>query len=629
MRTKIQTFNFTNTDFIKYWTESHNILFREVTLTDVSVIRETLAFRYRYLNGWGWGSISEPWREIRWKRVSEGKKSISFIGDIRLDNEKKHLFEVKMKCRKNEYTIGEWTFSGIGIEFEALTEIPFAMEIEIGLPLNDVFKKAYIQDLYTPEKCSSMTDGWKLRPGIWQCQRSPFDFLTFERGTFLTRINSLTQLFSSTGEYDGKGPLLKYKYTMESCCKWKTAELSFLFNQGKNDPIREQDLWCEIFLSESARFRAESGVKNEEVIPMANIPIDGGTPGCNPENDRKIQGKFNDFAAETIALCKEMNFKRVLVGSPWVSYRSRGMFVKTQPDLIYDSRCGIIDFEIADEYGGRKALRDFCDKAHKKGIEVFLWYPGFHLANHSRHLTEHPEWIIRKHDGSAYTYVYFHLTAISPRLEVQKYFIENLKNLKDDCGFDGLWLDSYGFSFHTLDFSKKQGVSNAAEGIAAVRRLQEIGFKIINEDFAPFGARGSGEAMLFKGQEEAAVETSIFTYYKNIPAVLEDNSYFRFLANKAPLTIAARHIPENKKETISRWNSAFNEAVKFMMHRTLLPRKQGVLWRNNDNNVEILFTYKNITFRQAGNAVITDLISRKSGQDVLLHKNRIYKIEYK
>lgn len=628
----MSTFDFTEKDSLKYKKDKHGICLAGMSLNGVSVLGKSFSFHYRYLDQWGWSNNSAPWKEIVWNNVSEKKDSISFIGDIRRNDDPKNLFNIKMTIRKNSCSFGGKNFSGIGVEFQALSEIPFAMEIEVGVPLSKMFRESYVQDLYTADKCSSISEKWAgVRSGNWQWQRSPFDFYTSDKGVLLSRINSLDQLFSSGAELDGNSPFLKYKYTLESCSKWKTPELSFLFCRGTFDQIARKDLWGEIFLSESARFRKQVNVREEEVLPMANIPIDGGTPGCNPLKDRRIQGTFDEFAEEAISICEKMNFKRMLVGSPWISYRSKGMFVKTQPDLVYDSRCGIIDFEIAKEYGGRNAFRIFCDKAHEKGIEVFVWYPGFHLANHSHHLTEHPEWIIRKHDGSPYTYVFFHLTAISPRLEVQKYFLDNLKTLKKDCGFDGLWLDSYSFSFQTLDYSRKQGVSDAREGILMIKRLQDLGFKVINEGYAPFGIRGDGEAMFFKGQEEAAVETSLFTYYKNIPEILKDDSYFRFLANKAPLTLAARHIPKKMQKTISVWNKAFNSVEKFMQHRKLLENNRGVLWSGRQN-VKILFSYADMNFDLENDAVITDLISGKKqipGKSIFIPRLSIYKIEYK
>ncbi|MFA6717165.1 MAG: hypothetical protein WCS27_17435, partial [Victivallaceae bacterium] len=511
-------FALSETDAIEYGIENNNLRFAGMALNGMGVLRDSLKFHYRCLDGWGEANYLAPQRKLIWTEMPESGDGVAFSGNITGNRDPERVFKLRMLVSRDTFSLHNREFTGISIRFAALSEIPFAMELEMSLPLSGMFKRAYIQDLYTADKCSSIDKNWPgFCWGIWQCQRSPFDFFGSDKGVLLTRLSSLTQLFSSKGNWEVGGPLLKYKFTLESESKWQSPALSFLVCREAMDQTMEKNLWSGIFLAESAGFRRASGIKAEKPLPMANIPIDGGTPGCNPPEAMKPQGKFDAFAAKAIALCEEMNFKRMFVGSPWISYRTLGTPVKTQPNLIYDSRCGIIDFEIAEEFGGRDAFRIFCNQAHERGIEVFVWYPGFHLANHSAYLTQHPEWIIRKADGSPYTYVYFHITAISPRAEVQKYFLENLRQLKQDCGFDGLWLDSYALSFHTLDFSRKQGVSEAEAGISMVKRLQDLGFKVINESYAPFGCRGDGEAMFFKGQEDAALDTCLFTYYKNLP----------------------------------------------------------------------------------------------------------------
>ncbi|MDD2709028.1 MAG: hypothetical protein PHV34_13665 [Verrucomicrobiae bacterium] len=537
-----------------------------------------------------------------------------------------------MIARACQCFINEKCFAGIGLRFEALQQIALPLELEIGLPLHKRFSRHHVQDLYTPQKCGVMGEQWQgARWGIWQGMRSPFDLFTSESNVLLVRLGELAGMFSSGGEWiQGKGPLFRYRYTLDSETRWKCAEWSLLLHQEKMDLEGQKDLWCEIFLAESERFRKAAGVKREEVLPMANIPIDGGTPGCAPKLHLKMQGRFDIFAEKTLSLCDKLNFRRIMVGSPWISYRSLGMKVKALPSITYDSRCGILDFKIASQYGGREAFRIFCDKAHEKNMEVFVWYPGFHLANHSNYLSKHPEWIIRKADGSPFTWVYFHITAISARIEAQRHFINLLKRLKKDCHFDGLWLDSYNsMPFMSLDFSRKQGVANTADAIAMVKRLQDIGLKIINEGYSPFGARGDGESMFFLGQEEMAVETSLFTYYKNNPAILKDHAYFRFLANKAPLTVAAKYLPKGKMKKIGEWNRAFNQAVKHMIHRHLLKNKRGVIWRD-EKGVEILFAYRNFQHKLLQRASVIDLISDKlikCKKSMGAKKMKIYKID--
>ena len=587
-----------------------------------------ISCRYRFLF-----ADPQPWKELAWSNVVEQTHGARAVGTLDINPAKR--FPVTMHVRDCDTDLAGRHFSGVGIRLAAESTNAFPVEIELILSLAQGDWRYYVQDLYTRQKAGEAS---RLPAAVsysnWQAKRSPLDFAAGSRGVYLARIDSLTHMFSSGAEFvPGKGLVLHYKFTCPSAAKWRTPELSMLLCKDRLDAAEQKDLWCEMFLQESQRFRSQAGIRREEVLPMANIPVDGGTPGCAPRDQLKVRGTFDEFAAETLSLCTKLNYRRVLIGSPWISYRTEGMTVKAMSTVTYDSRCGTIDVEVSPRYGGRAALRRFCDAAHARSIEVFAWYPAFHLANCSRYLTEHPEWIIRKPDGSPFTMSYFHITAISPRLEAQQHFLKKLKEVKEACGLDGLWLDSYNdMPFLTLDYSCEQGVEHCQAGIEMVKRFQEIGLRVINEGYSPFGVRGDGETTFFKGQEDMAVETSLFTYWSNLDKVLENDGYFRFMANKAPLTVPAPYLSAEARPAIARWNAAFERVVPFMLHRRLLPNDQGVLW-SDGAGVAILFAYKDGEFEVEKGNFAYDLIE---AQRIVAHDNRlavrrshIYKISKK
>ena len=577
-----------------------------------------LSCRYRFL-------LADPqsWKELAWSTIEEQPHGARAVGMLDLNSGRR--FPVTMHVRHCETNLVGRHFSGFGSQLAAETIIAFPVEIELVLPLAQGDWRYYIQDLNTPQKAGEARRlPAAVSYGNWQAKRSPLDFAAGSRGVFVACLDSLTQMFSSGAEFaPGKGLILHYKFTCPSAAKWHTPELSMLLCSARLDAADQKDLWCEIFLRESQRFRAQAGIRREEVLPMANIPVDGGTPGCAPRDRLKVRGTFDEFAGEALSLCTEMNYRRVLIGSPWISYRTEGMTVKATPSVTYDSRCGTIEVEVSPRYGGRPALRRFCDAAHARSLEVFAWYPAFHLANCSRHLTEHPEWIIRKADGSPLTMSYFHITALSPRQEAQQYFLTRLKEVKEACGLDGLWLDSYNdMPFLTLDFSREQGVEHCHAGIEMVKRFQQIGLRVINEGYSPFGARGDGETASFKAQEDMAVETTLFTYWTNLGKVLENDGYFRFLANKAPLTLPAPYLAAEVRPVIARWNAAFERVVPFMQHRRLLPNDQGVMW-SDDAEVAILFAYQDGEIevgKRGKRGLAHDLVA---GQKVVVRDGRL------
>lgn len=587
-----------------------------------------ISCRYRFLL-----ADPQPWKELAWSTAEEQPHGARAAGILEFDFGRR--FPVTMHVRHCDTDLAGRHFSGFGIRLAAQATIAFPVEIEFVLPLAQGDWRYYVQDLNTPQKAGEARRlPAAVSYGNWQAKRSPLDFAAGSHGVFVARLDSLSQMFSSGAEFvPGKGLIVHYKFTCPSAAKWCTPELSMLLCSARLDAAEQKDLWCEIFLRESQRFRDQAGIRREEVLPMANIPVDGGTPGCAPRDRLKVRGTFDEFAEETLSLCAELNYRRVLIGSPWISYRTEGMTVKATPSVTYDSRCGTIEVEVSPKYGGRSALRRFCDAAHARSIEVFAWYPAFHLANCSRHLTEHPEWIIRKADGSPFTMSYFHITAISPRQEAQQHFLTRLKEIKEACRLDGLWLDSYNdMPFLTLDFSREQGVEHCQAGIEMVKRFQQIGLHVINEGYSPFGARGDGETTFFKGQQDMAVETTLFTYWANLGKVLENDGYFRFLANKAPLTLPVPYLAAEARPAIARWNAAFQQVVPFMQHRRLLPNDQGVLW-SDGAAVAILFAYQEGEVDVGERDLAHDLIAGQSiavrHGHLAVRRSHIYQISRK
>jgi hypothetical protein len=582
-----------------------------------------IKFSYRYIL-----SGKEQLRQFRFDSFTEKKNGLTLHGSLPLNENESFPIDCQLT---GDHQHGAGTdFAGLSFRFVPRREIPWALELVLEPTLALPGWRVFVQDLYTREKAAVIGQNWAgINHCNWQAERSPLDFAAREGKLFWGRLETLEQDFLSraTGAKDGKA-VFQYHFKLASQEKKSSPRFSLLTAAlPKSSRELDADIWRKLFVGDSSRFRQQAGVAEEPPLPLANLPIDGGTPGCAPKDKLVIRGKFNAVGGELLRRCEELNYTRLLVGSPWISLRTWGITAKCTRTVTYDSRCGIIDFEIAREFGGRRQFRDFCRKAHEKNIEVFAWYPGFHLSNLSPHVQHHPEWLIRKADGSPSTYVFFHLSILSPRPEVQDHFLKQLRGLKRDCEFDGLWLDSFNtFSFMDLDYSLRHGVSTCKDGIDMVRRIQELGFKVINEGYSPFGVRGDGEAMFYLGQEHMATDTSLFTYWKNVPEILRSGSFFRFLANRAPLTIPLEYVPKKYRAKVALWNRVYAQVLPQLRERVLLSDNQGVLWR--DGGVEILFSYAEGSYPVASGLAVVDLMTGKkcvtAGGNLCLRKEHVY-----
>jgi hypothetical protein len=596
-----------------------------VSIEDTVISRHAWQVTQRYL------VAGEPaWQAVSWKLHAATKQQLVFAAP--LASVQGVAVELRLRFGHAARQAAGLSFRGLSVELSTSADVPLPGEVRLVLPLELSGWLGCVQDLYTASKADLIGPAWKgFHHGNWQGQRSPLEFAASAAAVFWGRLGSVSQSFASAARFDPeRGPLFTYTFGFSSVCRWESPDLALLLaaRGGAADP---RDLWAHLFVDESERFRRDAGVVREEVLPMANIPIDGGTPGCAPRETLRIQGTFDEYGPAALAHCQQLNCRRLLVGSPWISQRTEGLSFKALPSITYDSRCGTLDVEVSPRYGGRAAFRRFCDQAHAAGVEVYCWYPAFHLSNFSAYLTQHPDWVLRKADGSAFTHVYFHISAISARLEVQEHFLRRLAELREECRFDGLWLDSFnGMPFMSMDFYRRQGVDQTSEAIDMIRRLQELGIHVINEGFSPFGARGDGETSFFIGQEDMAVETSLFTYFSSNPRVLDGDTYFRFLAHKAPLTLAAEHVPAHRRAELARLNGAFTQVVALMQYRQHLAADQGVVWLSA-GVVRVVFAYRHGALRLSHAAGVQDLIAdrvaSREGDATVLEAGHIYRVD--
>lgn len=599
----------------------------EIKIANFSLLSGALKAVYRVIL-----SGKEEFIPLVWKKASKLDDKLILKAEIApFDGYSK---EIELWITPSHAEAAGHEFKGMAFSFHSDEEHDWAGEIQLQFSLDVENWTSFVQDLYTQKKSAVIDADWKgLDFNNYQGARSPLEFIAADDKALWGRLEKPEQMFSSRAALQDDKATFFLQFSFDSQSTWTSCEFAWLIALDLDAAgSSKYDLWTQVFESECQRWRSLFDISENTVIPMANLPIDGGTPGCAPEEDRVIYGTFDEFSDHAIDLCREMNYKRILIGSPWISSRTEGRIEKCTRAVTYDSRCGTVEFEVAPAYGGRESFKRFCDAAHKHGIKVFVWYPAFHLSNHAPYLHQHPEAILRNANGAPFTYVFFHLSVLSLKPEVRKFCIDKMQELKNDCGFDGLWLDSYNnFSFMSMDFGQKHGVSMCREGIEIIRDFQEAGFEIINEGYSPFGAVGDGEAMFYKDQENMAVNTSLFTYYKNSEELIDSGSFFRFMANKAPLTIAVKYIPERLRMEVGELNKIYNDIYPLMQERKLLQDELGVQW-NNKENITIIFAYKNGIVNLKTKAL--EACELRSGQkqsatagQIELEKDKIYYIK--
>lgn len=96
--------------------------------------------------------------------------------------------------------------------------------------------------------------------------------------------------------------------------------------------------------------------------------------------------------------------------------------------------------------GGEKDIRAFVERMQAEGIKIGLWWYPQGVSRDSRLAKEHPEWLIRREDGSypVDQRELYYLCAECPKA------VDHVRSLTEkimsDWGFDSLYLDTTGLS---------------------------------------------------------------------------------------------------------------------------------------------------------------------------------------
>ena len=125
-----------------------------------------------------------------------------------------------------------------------------------------------------------------------------------------------------------------------------------------------------------------------------------------------------------------------------------------------------------------------------------------------------------------------------------------------------------------------------------------------------------------------ALDTGLFTYQRNTDTVLAGDMYFRFLAHRAPLTLAAKYIRGRDRGRVAAWNAAYEAAAGSMQRRHLLPKDRGVLW-SDGKGTSVLFCFRDGTFALPAAGEVTDLVSGKCcgvRTTLAARRGRVYRI---
>ncbi len=131
--------------------------------------------------------------------------------------------------------------------------------------------------------------------------------------------------------------------------------------------------------------------------------------------------------------------------------------------------------------GGEKDLREFVRRMQAEGIKIGLWWYPQGVSPDSRLAAEHPEWLIRREDGSfpACQRGLYYLCADCP--QAVEYVRGLTVKIMSDWGFDSLYLDTTGLSAAPPCFNPDHGHSSPLDSYRNQYKLFRAVFETAQE----------------------------------------------------------------------------------------------------------------------------------------------------
>ncbi len=490
------------------------------------------------------------------------------------------------------------------------------------------FTSACLQSLVRFGDPTAMSFQLCPRWGVHQC----FDFFTHERGTLL----GCWEGKHDTRSFVQRNPGEEVIFVVDAE-HWKasaacgTAAKAILFAPAGPEGMPEhvgRNRWKAAYDHCTETIRSLFHIRRSLPAPERMLPY-----GQRLRPDNTLEMRVGDvwvpsqeWLAALADLClptlAKQGIKRVIT-EPIVETdpTERGLLSKLgalglHGDLNVGSVCCVHRYRPAALFGGMKAWRHYCDRAHALGLEVGHWI-GPHLAHHAPILQEHPEWAVRGFNTmiAAGGYPNFVLAVLNWNTPVRQWVFDDLKRMREEGGLDYVWFDSLAnLGMYPIDFAREMETNTFAL-LEFIADLQQAGVATVAiEGMSPAGVSGAyimDEGPAHDGGVQWIAGQNAWRWYEGNEDMLcgqqmrtwthrtrsEDDMrrrLFRCLANGFAAEVGRIMPVCGEPDPKTRATLARYEAVKGdLARRELLPERRGVLWHNGRRNV--LFAFQDFT----------------------------------
>lgn len=220
-----------------------------------------------------------------------------------------------------------------------------------------------------------------------------------------------------------------------------------------------------------ADYSALSWQINSHLRARAGLPPLDGLPIAMASRDNQINFVINwrKYADKILPTVKRLGFTRVFAG----------MNPSKKPQY---------PFEYPNAKNVFQDFRYFNGKAHQLGIKTILWITTCTADYRSELVREHPEWVVMQVNNTA---AHYHnlpeILVMYPSAEYMDWLLKQVRDLRSNTDFDGVWLDSLALAAKLVDISVRDSQGIPTKRILDyVKSLTRDGLIVYAEGMTPF-----------------------------------------------------------------------------------------------------------------------------------------------
>ena len=398
--------------------------------------------------------------------------------------------------------------------------------------------------------------------------------------------------------------------------------------RGVGDDIDQMNAWTRVFDADQDNMLGEFGMRRTYSRTTLS-------------HNFWVKFDVNSYRKDLLPAAAALGFQQVFIDPLWENDMTRSREGKL-PSWCPGNMCCPHEYEVAKVLGGIAGYKRLARDAGKLGVDLISWI-GSHQSILSPYLLGHGAQIVKQMDGrhwygSGYDWIY----GMDLSSEFGSMFRDAAIRAHQATGVAGFLYDSFfnfgwmPVNFHTPDAKAAadihKGALKAHTQWRALCKImaawQKAGLHMLIESLGPWGQPQHGVQGHYDepGSEPLAYQCACSIGYSVIPAPATakakasakgPDTYYRFLANKAPSTLSLwvgkgadgkpLRIDQSAAPIIRQANLEYRQVLPLMHTRTLLADGLGVFWEPRKGAKRAVFAFRKGTLPLPAGTPCVDL----------------------